>query len=278
MGGGCGGPVRPAGGLAGSGWALRGLGHDMGTRPAGFAARRAGHLVYRGYGGAAHAARRQGRPRGGTAGSRGAVASDATYEAALGLRFAGRREREVGADITRLLTGNGHEAVAFVVVGSGPDGADPQHEAGERVIEDGDMVVLDFARPEEPLLLLHRPDRTRRGTAVRRGAQGVRGRTGGAAGGLRGGAARARPARRSTGRPGGSSRRRVTGSTSPTVQGRGIGSVPHEPPYLVEGEQLPLVPGMCFSIEPGIYPSGAVRRADRGRRDVYGYGRAVAEP
>jgi Xaa-Pro aminopeptidase len=35
--------------------------------------------------------------------------------------------------------------------------------------------------------------------------------------------------------------------------GHGIGVTTHEPPYLVEGEQQPLVAGMCFSIEPGIY-------------------------
>ena len=30
----------------------------------------------------------------------------------------------------------------------------------------------------------------------------------------------------------------------------------HEPPYMVEGEERPTVPGMCFSIEPGIYLAG----------------------
>ena len=30
----------------------------------------------------------------------------------------------------------------------------------------------------------------------------------------------------------------------------------HEPPYMVEGEEQPLEPGMCFSIEPGIYLAG----------------------
>jgi Xaa-Pro aminopeptidase len=35
--------------------------------------------------------------------------------------------------------------------------------------------------------------------------------------------------------------------------GHGIGVTTHEPPYLVEGEEQPLVPGMCFSIEPGVY-------------------------
>ena len=35
--------------------------------------------------------------------------------------------------------------------------------------------------------------------------------------------------------------------------GHGIGLTTHEPPYMVEGETHPLEPGMCFSIEPGIY-------------------------
>ena len=30
------------------------------------------------------------------------------------------------------------------MVGSGPNGANPHHEAGDRVIETGDAVVLDF--------------------------------------------------------------------------------------------------------------------------------------
>jgi D-alanyl-D-alanine dipeptidase len=38
--------------------------------------------------------------------------------------------------------------------------------------------------------------------------------------------------------------------------GHGIGVTTHEPPYLVEGEEQLLVPGMCFSIEPGIYLAG----------------------
>jgi D-alanyl-D-alanine dipeptidase len=38
--------------------------------------------------------------------------------------------------------------------------------------------------------------------------------------------------------------------------GHGIGVTTHEPPYMVEGEQQPLKPGMCFSIEPGIYLAG----------------------
>jgi Xaa-Pro aminopeptidase len=38
--------------------------------------------------------------------------------------------------------------------------------------------------------------------------------------------------------------------------GHGIGMTTHEPPYIVKGESQPLVPGMCFSVEPGIYLPG----------------------
>ncbi|MDX6361809.1 MAG: hypothetical protein QOC85_812, partial [Streptomyces sp.] len=38
--------------------------------------------------------------------------------------------------------------------------------------------------------------------------------------------------------------------------GHGIGVTTHEPPYMIEGEEQPLVPGMCFSVEPGIYLPG----------------------
>lgn len=38
--------------------------------------------------------------------------------------------------------------------------------------------------------------------------------------------------------------------------GHGIGTTTHEPPYMVVGEDQPLVPGTCFSVEPGIYLSG----------------------
>lgn len=38
--------------------------------------------------------------------------------------------------------------------------------------------------------------------------------------------------------------------------GHGIGLTTHEPPYMVEGEKRSIEPGMCFSIEPGIYLPG----------------------
>lgn len=38
--------------------------------------------------------------------------------------------------------------------------------------------------------------------------------------------------------------------------GHGIGLSGHEPPYILEGNATPLAPGMCFSVEPGIYLPG----------------------
>jgi len=38
--------------------------------------------------------------------------------------------------------------------------------------------------------------------------------------------------------------------------GHGIGISTHEPPYIVQGNKEPLLPGMCFSVEPGIYLEG----------------------
>lgn len=38
--------------------------------------------------------------------------------------------------------------------------------------------------------------------------------------------------------------------------GHGIGLSTHEPPYIVKGNQTVLAPGMCFSVEPGIYLPG----------------------
>ncbi|GAB1515259.1 hypothetical protein JCM33774_73020 [Actinophytocola sp. KF-1] len=65
------------------------------------------------------------------------AAADATYTEIVRMPFAGRREYEVAADLARLLREFGHERVDFTVVGSGPNGARPHHEAGDRVIGRG---------------------------------------------------------------------------------------------------------------------------------------------
>ncbi|MEV5506289.1 aminopeptidase P family protein [Streptomyces orinoci] len=182
------------------------------------------------------------------------AAADATYEEIVQLPFAGRRENEVAADLARLLRRFGHSQVDFTIVGSGPNGANPHHEAGDRVIENGDMVVLDFGG----LLDGYGSDTTRtvhvgEPTAEERKVHRlVREAQQAAFEAVRPGVACQeidRVARQVITRDG-------YGEYFVHRTGHGIGVTTHEPPYLVEGEHLPLVPGMCFSIEPGIYLPG----------------------
>jgi Xaa-Pro aminopeptidase len=60
------------------------------------------------------------------------------------VRFVGRRERDVAWDITRLYHEEGADEPAFeAIVGSGPTGARPHARAGDKVIEPGELVVID---------------------------------------------------------------------------------------------------------------------------------------
>ncbi|MET0480460.1 MAG: aminopeptidase P family protein [Mycetocola sp.] len=182
------------------------------------------------------------------------AAADATYGEIVKLRFAGRRETEVAADLARLLREFGHEQVDFTVVGSGPNGANPHHEAGDRVIEQGDAVVLDFGG----LMYGYGSDTTRTvsvgepSAEVREVHEVVR---------------QAQQAAFEAVRPGIAcqeidrvARAVITeagyGEAFIHRTGHGIGVTTHEPPYMVEGEEQTLRPGMCFSIEPGIYLAG----------------------
>ncbi|MER5733051.1 aminopeptidase P family protein [Streptomyces sp. NPDC002138] len=182
------------------------------------------------------------------------AAADAAYARILGVRFAGRTETEVAADLAALLREYGHSQVDFTVVGSGPNGADPHHEADERVIEHGDMVVLDFGGLKHGYgsdisRTVHVGEPTaeeRRVHDIVREAQ----RTAVAA--VRPGIACQDVDR--------AARAVITefgyGERFIHRTGHGIGVTTHEPPYMIEGEEQPLVPGMCFSVEPGIYLPG----------------------
>ncbi|WP_425956836.1 aminopeptidase P family protein [Xylanimonas sp. McL0601] len=182
------------------------------------------------------------------------AAADAAYERILGVRFAGRTETEIGNDLADLLREYGHSQVDFTVVGSGPNGANPHHEMGDRVLQDGDMVVLDFGGLKDG----YGSDTTRTvhigpPTAVEQEVFDV--------------VRAAQQAAFEAVRPGvacedidATARQLITeagyGEQFIHRVGHGIGMTTHEPPYLVRGEKRPLVPGMCFSIEPGIYLSG----------------------
>ncbi|MFJ8033277.1 aminopeptidase P family protein [Streptomyces sp. NPDC096032] len=182
------------------------------------------------------------------------AAADAAFEEIRKVPFAGRRESEVGHDLARLLRRFGHSQVDFTIVGSGPNGANPHHEVGDRVIREGDMVVLDFGGLKDgygsdTTRTVHVGEPTeeeRRVHDVVRAAQEAGFRA------VRPGAACQDVDR--------AARAVITdagyGEYFIHRTGHGIGVTTHEPPYMIEGEEQPLVPGMCFSVEPGIYLPG----------------------
>lgn len=168
----------------------------------------------------------------------------------------GRTEAEVGADIEAAIVEEGHTGADFVIVGSGPNGASPHHGLSDRVIEAGDVVVVDIGGP---VAEGYNSDSTRTyavGTprdadvaatyAVLQEAQRA------AVDAVRPGAtaesidAAARDVITAAG----------FGDYFIHRTGHGIGLDVHEEPYIVAGNALPLEEGMAFSVEPGIYQAG----------------------
>jgi len=174
------------------------------------------------------------------------------------LLVAGRTEREVAADIEKLIL-EGHDVVDFIIVGSGPNGANPHHDFSDRVLEKGDVVVVDLGGTVGPG---YHSDCTR--TFVVPGAEPsddykkfipV--------------LQRAQEEAVKAIKPG------VTAEHIDAVArdiiteagygdayfhrtGHGIGLSEHEDPFIIAGNDLPLEEGMAFSVEPGIYLEGNV--------------------
>jgi Xaa-Pro aminopeptidase len=181
--------------------------------------------------------------------------ADRAYARILERSFAGRTEREIGTDLAELLRAEGHDEVGFTIVASGPNGASPHHETGDRRIAEGDTVVLDFGGAMRG----YRSDITRTvhvGKTAGREEQKVHDtvRRAQEAGYL---AARKDASAESVD----AAARRVIedagyGEFFIHRTGHGIGLDGHEHPYLVRGNRERLEPGMAFSIEPGIYLPG----------------------
>ena len=149
----------------------------------------------------------------------------------------------------------GHEQVDFTVVGSGPNGANPHHEAGDRVIEDGDVVVLDFGG----LMYGYGSDTTRTvcvGEPSRRDARGARDRAAGPAGGVRGGPARRRLPGDRPGGAGGDHRRRLRRAVHPPHRPRHRRRPPTSRRTWSRARSSRSCPGCASPIEPGIYLAG----------------------
>ena len=169
---------------------------------------------------------------------------------------AGRTEAEVGADIAAAILAEGHVSVDFTIVGSGPNGASPHHELSDRVVAEGDVVVVDIGGETATG---YRSDCTRTYAVGR--APGAEVTEWYAV------LQEAQAASTAAVRPGVTAEQ-VDAAARDVITaagwgeyfihrtGHGIGLETHEAPYIVAGNDLPLEPGMAFSVEPGIYLPG----------------------
>jgi Xaa-Pro aminopeptidase len=171
----------------------------------------------------------------------------------------GRTEAEVSAELGARMLAEGHHRVNFAIVAAGENAASPHHEAGHRVIHDGEVVLCDFGgsmlgadgvgycsditrcvhvgEPSNEFAELYAVLHEAQAASVRAATVGTPCEEVDAAG------------------------RRVIeaagyGEYFIHRTGHGIGVEAHEDPYIVAGNATPLAPGHAFSIEPGIYIPG----------------------
>jgi Xaa-Pro aminopeptidase len=169
--------------------------------------------------------------------------------------LAGRTEAEVSADISARLLAEGHDIVNFAIVAAGENAASPHHHPGQRVIRAGEIVLCDFGgtmagycsditrcvhlgEPPTEIADAYAVLHEAQAAAVQAAQLGVACEDIDAA---------ARSIIAAAG----------YGELFVHRTGHGIGMDAHEEPYIVEGNSQPLEVGHAFSVEPGIYASGA---------------------
>ncbi|MGW4479749.1 M24 family metallopeptidase [Rhodococcus triatomae] len=167
----------------------------------------------------------------------------------------GRTEAQVADDIAAAIVEEGHTGAEFVIVGSGPHGADPHHEVSDRVIEAGDVVVIDIGGPVAPG---YNSDSTRT-YSIGEPSEEVAAKVAVLERAQRAAVEAVRPG--VTAESVDAAARDVLAAEGLAEvfvhrTGHGIGLSVHEEPYIVAGNRIELAEGMAFSIEPGIYFRG----------------------
>jgi Xaa-Pro aminopeptidase len=192
---------------------------------------------------------------------RAALAVDAIAADLQGgaIPLVGRTEADVSADLGRRIVEAGHQHVNFAIVAAGENAASPHHEAGERVVRAGEVVLCDFGGTmldddgigycsditrcvhvgepsaevaEAYAVLLEAQQAAVQAAVVGTPCEDVDA----------------------------TARRIIAGAGYGERfihrTGHGIGVEEHEDPYIVAGNGTPLVAGHAFSVEPGIYVPG----------------------
>jgi Xaa-Pro aminopeptidase len=172
----------------------------------------------------------------------------------------GRTEADVSEELSRRILAEGHERTNFAIVAAGENAASPHHHASERVIAAGEIVLCDFGGTfplgdsgvgycSDITRCVHVGEPSSEVAEMYAVLQDAQERAVAAA---------------VVGTPAGD----VDGVARSLIAeggydglfihrlGHGIGVEEHEDPYLVAGNDEPLVEGNAFSIEPGIYAAG----------------------
>ncbi|MEO5953142.1 MAG: M24 family metallopeptidase, partial [Chloroflexia bacterium] len=182
--------------------------------------------------------------------------SDAGFMELVRRPFTGRSELEVSREFAHLLEAQGLTVPDPPLVGSGPNGASAHHHSGDRIIEEGDLIVLDFwgtwqdygfdctrtvfvgaPDPKSEQLNVYHVVAKAQDKAVQETRAGMQCQELDSV-----------------------ARNYITqagyGDYFIHRLGHGLGLDTHEGPYIVQGNTTVLQNGMSFSLEPGIYLPG----------------------
>ena len=166
----------------------------------------------------------------------------------------GVTEKEVAREAEVAFRKDGVEEVLFAIVAAGANSARPHHDSGEKMMEEGEGVIIDigaslngYASDITRVVHLGKPSDEFRAVydiVVRANEEG------------RAAVGPGVPAQEVD-----AAARRVIeeagyGKSFIHRTGHGIGVDGHEAPWIMQGNEEPLEPGMAFSVEPGIYLPG----------------------
>jgi Xaa-Pro aminopeptidase len=184
-----------------------------------------------------------------------AAITDAAYESVRKIIKPGVTEKEVAWELEKSLRERGSQALPFeVIVASGPRAALPHAKPSERVIEDGDPVVIDmgakyggYASDMTRSVGAGTVDDTFRkvyNTVLRAQKEALTAIDEGISGKEADSAARE------------VIKKAGYGEAFGHALGHGVGLAPHELPRLGPNSEDVLTDSMVFTVEPGIYISG----------------------
>jgi len=181
--------------------------------------------------------------------------TDAAFESIEPKIKAGMTEKQVAWELEKALRESGSESLPFdIIVGSGPNAALPHAKPSDRIINEGEPIVIDMGGKHQGYASdltrticlgkitpkfkeVHNVILEAQQTAISKISRGITGKAADAI------------ARKIIEKAG-------YGEAFGHSLGHGVGLAEHEIPYLSPSSKEKLVDGMVFTIEPGIYLAG----------------------